>query len=151
MYLVLWLNKLWVVRIYPGMREMLGKYALPLRWYRRWKRLRDNRIKEQQALVRFWTDILCQAGENAVHAGQFTREQIDNWYSVFGKNAGLIQLLPKQLALSRKDIRNLKSAIEKRIGPEARLAFQEKKNGKHRKMSAKIIRSQFRRAFRNAA
>lgn len=137
--------------VYAWLREKWGKYAYPLRWLRRWKRLRDYQIRERQALIRFWADVLCQAGENAVHAGQFTREQVDTWYSVFGKNADLTSLLPKNLALTRRDQRNLKSAILKRIGPGARLAFKEKQENKERRVSSKIIRSQFRRAFRRVA
>lgn len=141
---------LWVqTKLYPKVRELWGKYAYPVRVFRKWKRTREKHASERAALVRFWTDVLCQAGENAVHSGQFSREQINTWYSVFGKNASLIGLLPKHLELTRKDIRDLKSAILKRIGPEARQAFKEKKATK--RWSAKIIRAQFRRAFRNAA
>lgn len=137
--------------VYPAIREMWGKYAYPVRLYRRWKRYNEKKTAERKALDRFWTDIICQAGESAVHAGQFSREQINQSYSLFGSKAGLTGLLPKQLALSRKDMRDLKSAILKRIGPEARQEFKEKKAVKSKRLSAKSIRSQFRRAFRNAA
>lgn len=134
---------------YTWVRETWGK-QYPVKLLRKWKRNRDRRIAEHKALIRFWTDIICNAGENAVHSGQFPREAINTWYSVFGKNADLIGLLPKHLALSRKDQRDLKSAILKRIGPEARQEYKEKRAGKKR-LTAKIIRYQFKRAFRNAA
>lgn len=137
--------------VYPSIREMWGKYAYPLRLYRKWVRCREKKSAEAKALSRFWTDIICQAGESAVHSGQFSREQINHSYLLFGTKASLPGLLPKQLALSRKDMRDLKSAILKRIGPEARQEFKEKKAVKSKRLSAKIIRSQFRRAFRNAA
>lgn len=151
MYGILWLQKLYITQVYPKFREIWGKYAYPLKVYRRWRREREKRIAERKALVRFWTDVLCQAGENAVHSGQFSREQINTWYSVFGKNADLIGLLPKHLTLTRKDMRDLKGAILKRIGPEARQAFKDKKSGKTKRWSAKIMRAQFKRAWRNAA
>lgn len=139
------------MQFYSWLREMWGKYAYPVKYWRKRKRIRDKHIAERNAMIRFWTDILCQAGENAVHAGQFSREQINTWYSVFGQNAELTGLLPKHLALTRKDQRDLKSAILKRIGPEARQEFKEKQETKRKHVSAKIIRAQFRRAFRNAA
>jgi hypothetical protein len=142
---------IWAVEsVYPWIREMWGKYFIPLRLLRRWKRHRDKEKAERKAEIRFWTDVLCQAGENAVHAGEFSRKQVDDWYEIFGKETGLCGLLPKKLALTRRDQRDLKAAISKRIGPEARQALKEKKLGS-KSNSAKRIRYQFIRAFRNAA
>lgn len=141
---------IWAV-LYPWIREMWGKYNYPLRVFRRWKRSRDKIAAERKAMICFWTDVLCQAGENAVHAGQFSRDQINTWYSVFGKNADLIGLLPKHITLTRKDQKGLKDAIMRRIGPEARQAFKEKKAGKAKTLTAKALRYQFRRTWRNAA
>jgi hypothetical protein len=135
---------------YPWLRQVWGKYMYPIRWLKKWKRHRDKIRSERKAEVRFWTDILCQAGENAVHAGQFSREQIDGWYQTFGKNASLTGLLPKHISFTRKDQRDLKDAILKRIGPEARQAYKEKVS-KPKTLTAKMLRYQFKRAFRNAA
>src|ERR1700704_4432466 len=80
----------WIrTRPYLWAREAWGKYAYPLRLYRKWKRGREKRVAELKALNRFWTDIICQAGESAVHAGQFSREQITESYHSFGAKAGL--------------------------------------------------------------
>jgi hypothetical protein len=140
-----------VVLLYAWLREMWGKHFIPLKMYRRWKRQRDKLKAERKAEIQFWTDVLCQAGENAVHAGEFSRKQVDNWYLVFGNAAGLVGLLPKKLALTRRDQRDLKAAIAKRIGPEARQALKEKKADKTKRLSAKHIRYTFLRTFRQAA
>lgn len=137
------------ITLYAWVRGVWGRYAIPLKLYRKWRRHRERQQAERKALVRFWTDVLCQAGENAVHSGQFSRDQVNTWYSTFGNSAGLMDLLPKKLALTRKDQRDLKSAIVKRIGPEARQVYKAKKNGKS--LTAKSIRYQFKRAFRDQA
>lgn len=139
-------------RFYPWLRETWGKYAYPIRFIRKWKRSHEKRVAERKALDRFWMDIIVQAGESAVHAGEFSREQVNQSYVMFGTKAGLSAILPKHLESTRRDIRGLKDSILKRIGPEARQAFKEKKEGKDDKRStAKMIRARFRRAFRNAA
>lgn len=132
-------------------REIWGKYNYPLRMYRKHKRCKERRENERQAIIRFWTDIICNAGENAVHSGQFPRSTIDTWYTVFGDHAGLVGLLPKHLGMTRKDQRDLKNAILKRIGPNARLEFKAKKAVKRKSMAVRLIKAKIIQQFRNAA
>ena len=131
--------------IWDWLRMSWGRYAYPIKVYKKWKRTKDKRVAERKSLERFWIDVICQAGENAVHAGQYSREQINQWYDLFGKGVQLTGLLPKHRTVKRKDLKDLKKAIIKRIGPEARAEFKSKKT----KLSAKVIRARFRRAFRN--
>jgi hypothetical protein len=131
------------------LRRRLGRFAYPVKLIKGWKRARDKRMGTRKALERFWTDVICNAGENAIHAGQFTRSEINQWYLLFGKHMNLTDLLPKQFEVTIKDQRALKGAILKRIGPETREAFKSKQ--KEKKTTAKAIRSQFRRAFRKVA
>lgn len=140
-----------LVLTYAWLRMAWGRYAIPIKLYRKWRRNVEKRQAERKALIRFWTDVLCQAGENAVHAGQFSRHEINTWYITFGKNVDLTDLLPKKLEMTRRDFKSLRSAIMKRIGPEARQEYKEKKDGKTKSASAKAIRYQFKRAFRNQA
>lgn len=131
------------------LRRHCGRFAYPIKLIKGWKRARDKQMGTKKALERFWCDIICNGGENAVHSGQFTRDQINQWYLLFGKKMNLTDLLPKQFVVTRQDQRDLKGAILKRIGPEARETFKTRQ--KSRKTTAKAVRSQFRRAFRNAA
>lgn len=131
------------------LRKRFGRFAYPIKLLKGWKRARAKRMGTKKALERFWTDIICNGGENAVHSGQFTRAEINQWYLLFGKRLNLTDLLPKQFIVSKTDQKSLKGAILNRIGPEARAAYQSKK--KERKATAKAIRSQFRRAFKKVA
>lgn len=130
-------------------REHFGKYALPVKWFKNWKRARAKAMGQRKALERFWVDVICNAGENAVHSGQFSRDQINQWYILFGKRLNLTELLPKQFLLTKQDQRDLKGAIMKRIGPEARQAFKQRQKAK--RTTTKAIRNQFRRSFKNVA
>lgn len=131
-------------------RSVFGRYAYPVKSIRKWLKTRKAKMGTKKALERYFVDIICTAGEDAVHAGHFTRSEINQMYLAFGKRMGLTELMPKQFEMTKRDIRELKGAILNRVGPEAKARFKDKQRNSS-KPSMRAIRSRFRRAMRNTA